>query len=839
MGQRGEAARRCWLLAGLLAASEARGEPLTLEEALASAALRNETPAIAEARLEAAEAIRREAFSELIPALTVSGSYTRRAREVTRTVDEEELTIQAIDALDGEALLEAQLFDLRSVPAVRAAGAGLAAQRFESLELERALAFDVANTFYGILSAEELAAAAEQRVAVARTTAEEAAIRLDAGLAARNELTRTRLELATAELAATEADELVRSTRLALGYLIGEAIGERPLAARAPPPSEERAAPALVDRAMAASAELAALERRAQEARHLARVPHLGLVPTLDLRGLYRATNESGLSGVDSDWNVALNLTWEMFDGGSRGAEAMRLAAEAREAELALAQRRREVGLEVEQALAEVASAEAALVQASVQSEVADQNADEVRERFQQGLATGLELADALAQRFTAAAEVASQGFSRRLAQLALERSLGVWPGGGASPPQPAGGMLDGAAAGRAGASVVSPPVGEAMEPRPHLVLLAGLLALAGCGGEEPSGGGAAAVPQEVRFPVEVEPVALRAVEYAVRAVGSVEAFERVEATARVAGVVEQVRFQEGDLVDPARVLAEIEPERHRLSAESARATVAQAEAAEQEARAGYERRLAVNERNPDLVRAEEVDAWRTRLASASAGVAQAEAALALAELNLRDAYVRAPVAGVIQTRSVQTGQYVQPGAVLATLLRREPLLLRFGVPEAEAGPLAAGQPLRFTVRAGEGTYTATITHVAAAAAEQSRMVEITARVDDPARGELRPGAFAEVEVPVGSATDAPVVPQTAIRPSERGFLAFVVEDERAVERVLTLGLRTPDGRVEVRSGIEAGERLVVRGAEALRDGALVRVADAEPQRDSPAEGGP
>ncbi len=362
----------------------------------------------------------------------------------------------------------------------------------------------------------------------------------------------------------------------------------------------------------------------------------------------------------------------------------------------------------------------------------------------------------------------------------------------------------------------------------PALLLLALSLA-AGCGGETTSGGDTGASRPEIRFPVEVEPVEVRPVEVVVQAVGSVEAFEEVEVTARVAGVVEQVRFQEGAVVDPSRVLAEIEPERYRLSAEAARATVAQAEATQQEARAGYERRLSVNERNPDLVRAEEVDAWRTRLAGATAGVEQAKAALALAELNLRDAYVRAPLAGVIQTRSVQTGQYVQPGTVLATLVRREPLLLRFGVPETEAAPLAPGQPARFTVRAGQGSYTATITHVAAAASGGSRMVEVTARVDDPARGELRPGAFAEVQVPVGSASEAPVIPQTAIRPSERGFLAFVVADQRAVERVLILGLRTPDGRVEVRDGLEPGEPLVVRGAEALRDGAPVVVAESQP----------
>ena len=71
--------------------------------------------------------------------------------------------------------------------------------------------------------------------------------------------------------------------------------------------------------------------------------------------------------------------------------------------------------------------------------------------------------------------------------------------------------------------------------------------------------------------------------------------------------------------------------------------------------------------------------------------MAQTLSALNQAKLNLRDAYVRAPFAGIIQTRTVQTGQYVQVGTVLATLVRRDPLLLRFRVPERDAAQLRSG----------------------------------------------------------------------------------------------------------------------------------------------------
>lgn len=407
--------------------------PLTLAEALTLAAANHETPAVAAARLERAEGLRAQAIATLLPSLTLGGTYTRRAREVTREIGGEDVTIQTRDALGADAVVESTLVDLRALPLVRAANAGVEAQRLESRELERALAFDVALGFYTVLSAEELAAVTRQRVELARSTSADAGLRLEAGLAARNELTRTRLELATAELTRTGADNAVRAARLSLGFLIGVALGDRPLE---PPPSAplpDRDAAALVTRATAASGELAALALRAEQARRLARAPELGIVPRLDARGVYRVTNEGGISGNEDDWNLAAILTWELFDGGTRRAQARVLGAEAVEVGLDLARRRREVALEVENALAELATAEAGFEQARVAQEVAGENADEVRERFSQGLATGLELADSLVARFAAATELARQGYARALARLELERALGDWPGG--SPP--------------------------------------------------------------------------------------------------------------------------------------------------------------------------------------------------------------------------------------------------------------------------------------------------------------------------------------------------------------------------------------------------------------------
>jgi multidrug efflux system membrane fusion protein len=334
---------------------------------------------------------------------------------------------------------------------------------------------------------------------------------------------------------------------------------------------------------------------------------------------------------------------------------------------------------------------------------------------------------------------------------------------------------------------------------------------------------------------VEVVPVTSRSVEYAVSAVGSVEAFEIVQVTARVPGAVEKVHFREGARVRTGDVLVEIEPERYRLEVAEARAALEKAKAALAEAGAGLSRREGANEKNAGLIPGEEIDAWRTRSVTARAEMEAQEAALKLAERNAGDAVARAPFTGTIQTRDVQTGTYVQPGTLLSTLVRREPLLLRFQVPEGDAARLAPRMKARFRVRNVAGEHEARIVHVAESADLASRMVAVTAEILAP-DDELRPGTFAEVTVPIGSPKSAAVIPETAVRPSERGFLAYVVEGGVARERILTLGLRTPDGLVEVRNGLAPAESLVVRGAEALHDGAKVAPATAGAH---PASAGP
>jgi len=354
----------------------------------------------------------------------------------------------------------------------------------------------------------------------------------------------------------------------------------------------------------------------------------------------------------------------------------------------------------------------------------------------------------------------------------------------------------------------------------PGLLLL---LTLAACSDGNDSG---QQQRQRPAFPVEVETVAGRTVSYVVFASGEVQAFEEVLITSRVAGVIERINFREGDVVTTEDVLVEIEPERFRHTVDGAQAQHQRAEAELRDAEAGLRRREGSSGTGGNIFSPEEVEAWRTRVAVARANAREKAAALDQAQLDLRHATPRAPVAGIVETRDIRTGQYVQPGTVITRVLRRDPLLLRFPVSERDASQMTSGLEARFTVRGGEANHIATIIHVASAADPRSRMVDVVAEIKGEHAKGLTPGAFARVRVQVAERENAPTVPETAIRPSERGFLVFVIEDGVAHMRVIELGMRTPDGRVEVMSGLDPGETLVIRGGEALRDGVGVRIAN-------------
>jgi RND family efflux transporter MFP subunit len=332
----------------------------------------------------------------------------------------------------------------------------------------------------------------------------------------------------------------------------------------------------------------------------------------------------------------------------------------------------------------------------------------------------------------------------------------------------------------------------------------------------------------KLEYPVQVAPLELRQVRYTVMAPGSIEAFQQVQITSRVTGAVDRVAFTEGQTVKQGDVLVVIESDRYQVAVDQAKAALTKSQASEKATEAELARRQGAVAQHPGLVPGEEIEQYATSVATAKADVDSAQQNLRVAQINMRDAFVRAPFAGIVQTRTVQAGQYLQPGVVLATLLQRDPLLVRFPVTEQDAPRIKPGMTANLSLRESPRTYPAAVMLVAEAADPTTRLVQVTAEIDDKEHKYwLRPGVFCDVNVPIGDARQAIVVPSIAVQPTDKGNIAYIVDNKNIAHWTLvTLGMHTPEGGVEVTQGVKAGELLVVRGFEPLSEGAPVKITE-------------
>ena len=287
---------------------------------------------------------------------------------------------------------------------------------------------------------------------------------------------------------------------------------------------------------------------------------------------------------------------------------------------------------------------------------------------------------------------------------------------------------------------------------------------------------------------------------------GAVQPFRRADVSAKVTGRVLTMLAVPGKRAEAGELLAEID-------AAELRSALAQATAVRDQANRDFERVAALLPKNA-ISRAEYEQA-QARYTGSVAATEEAAHALSNAE-------VRAPFSGMITRKDMDPGDLAMPGKPLFAMEDFSRLRLETHVAESLAGTLKTGDKLRITVETAAVDTAGVVSEISPSADVGSRTFFM--KIDLPADPKLRAGQFGRAHIPRGT-HKALVVSESAVTQRGQMEIAFVVKDGKASMRLVRSG-RLDGGQLEILSGLEPGEWLVVAPGAGLRDGDPVIRAD-------------
>ncbi|HSB64042.1 MAG TPA: efflux RND transporter periplasmic adaptor subunit [Thermoanaerobaculia bacterium] len=349
----------------------------------------------------------------------------------------------------------------------------------------------------------------------------------------------------------------------------------------------------------------------------------------------------------------------------------------------------------------------------------------------------------------------------------------------------------------------------------------------AGCSGKG-SGSAATAPP---KMAVEAAAVSVGTLRQTIAVVGTLEPKWQAEVKAEYSGVVAEVVVPEWTRVRKGDILLRFDAREAEAVAASARASSLQADVAA--ARATRERERTEKLKEAGLATQQQVDEARTAADAAQATAGAARAQKDVAETRLAKTVLRAPLDGVVASRSVNPGDFVQNMGSDNTMFRivdNRLLDLAVAVPSSKLSEVRVGQSLTFGTDAVPGrTFEGRVRFVNPAADAASRTVKVFVEVPN-ADGALRSGLFVKGEIVTGERANVLTAPRAAILSwdlAQRQAVLYALEGETARKRTVTTGATSGD-QVEIVSGLAKGDRVVTRGGFNLRDGDPVEVVKSE-----------
>lgn len=369
------------------------------------------------------------------------------------------------------------------------------------------------------------------------------------------------------------------------------------------------------------------------------------------------------------------------------------------------------------------------------------------------------------------------------------------------------------------------------------LVTASGALLLSGCGKSQSAPSAAPAALEAHVLTIQPQTVTLTT-----ELPGRTSAYRVSEVRARISGIVQKRLFTEGADVKAGDLLFEIDPAPYQAAFDSAKATLAKAEASLFSAQAQADR-------FKDLVGSDAIsrqtydDAEAKRLAS-TADVAAAKAALQAAEINLGYTRVTAPIGGRIGRAAVTEGAYVQQGTatLLATIQQLNPLYIDLNQSADDALQLKQAVASGRLSQSGNGSASLTVLLNNTTAYAQTGTLEFSDVSVSPTTGtvtlrgtipnpqlDLLPGMFVKARIEQGTTNNAILVPQSVVSRDGAGNATVLVVgagDKVELRTLQVARMVGPDWLVA--SGLNIGERVILDNRQKLRPGMSVKPLTAE-----------
>jgi len=363
---------------------------------------------------------------------------------------------------------------------------------------------------------------------------------------------------------------------------------------------------------------------------------------------------------------------------------------------------------------------------------------------------------------------------------------------------------------------------------RPLLPVLASLLVLAACSKDAPP-------PAPPPVAVNVLQVAPRETPVVFEAVARTEGSREVQVRARVAGILEQQAYTEGDAVKAGAPLFRIERAPFEIDLQQQRGALAQEIARNELAQRDFERAKDLVAKK--FVSQQSLDQSASTLAQSNAAIQVAKARVRQSELNLSYTVVEAPISGITGRALQSIGSLLSPSgdsSLLTTLTRTDPIWVRFALSEAEFNSLRArdSQQLEVKVLREDGTaypLSGKLNFSGSTVDTSLGTVQMRAEFPNPAL-QLLPGQYVKVQVVAGT-RQAILVPQSAVQQNESGRFVWLVGPEgKALIRNIKPGNWVGKDWV-VLDGLKAGDRVILDNLVRLRPGTAVEAkpADAKP----------